>query len=64
MLTLGTLTFQPVADGTRMRWAWQVETPRWMKILAPVIVLMGRRQERRIWGGLKRLLEHQTQPES
>ena len=63
MLTSGTLTFEPVADATRMRWAWQVETPGRMKILAPVIVRMGRRQERRIWGSLKRLLEDQTRPE-
>ena len=63
MLTSGTLTFEPVSRGTRMRWAWQVETPGRMKILAPVIVWMGRRQEQRIWGSLKRLLEDQTQPQ-
>ncbi len=63
MLTSGTLTFEPVPRGTRMRWAWQVETPGRMKILAPLIVRMGRRQEQRIWGSLKRLLEDQTRPE-
>jgi uncharacterized protein YndB with AHSA1/START domain len=64
MLTSGTLTFEPVPRGTRMRWAWQIETPGRMKILAPVIVRMGRRQEQRNWGSLKRLLEDQTRPES
>src|SRR6266702_2149688 len=28
LLTAGTLTFDPVPEGTRMRWSWQVETPR------------------------------------
>src|SRR6266496_3733286 len=27
LLTAGSLTFDPVPDGTRMRWSWQVETP-------------------------------------
>jgi uncharacterized protein YndB with AHSA1/START domain len=63
MLTSGALTFEPVPQGTRMCWAWQVETPGGMKILAPLIVRIGRRQEQRIWGSLKRLLEDQTRPE-
>jgi uncharacterized protein YndB with AHSA1/START domain len=63
MLTSGTLMFEPVPQGTRMHWSWQVETPGGMKILAPVIVRIGRRQEQRIWGSLKRLLEDQTRPE-
>jgi hypothetical protein len=58
MLTSGTLTFDPVAEGTRMRWAWQLETPGRLKLFSPVIKWMGHRQERRIWGSLKRLLEH------
>jgi uncharacterized protein YndB with AHSA1/START domain len=57
MVVGGSLTFDPVAKGTRMRWAWQVETPGPMKLLRPIIVWMGRRQERRIWSALKRLLE-------
>lgn len=60
MVTAGRLTFEPVPEGTRMRWAWQVETPGPMKLFRPVIVWMGRRQERRIWGSLKRLLEDPT----
>jgi hypothetical protein len=55
MVTVGSLNFDPVPEGTRMRWAWQVETPGPMRLLRPIIVLIGRRQERRIWGSLKRL---------
>jgi uncharacterized protein YndB with AHSA1/START domain len=57
LLTAGSLTFDPVPEGTRMRWSWQVETPGAMKLLAPFVARMGRRQERRVWGCLKRLLE-------
>ena len=63
MRTDGTLTFDPVPDGTRMRWSWQVEIPGAMKLLAPLIVRVGRRQEQRIWGSLKRLLEEQVRPD-
>jgi uncharacterized protein YndB with AHSA1/START domain len=59
LLTAGSLTFDPVPEGTRMRWSWEVETPGAMKLLAPLVAGMGRRQERRVWSGLKRLLEHQ-----
>ena len=27
LLTDGSLTFDPVPEGTRMRWSWKVETP-------------------------------------
>jgi len=59
LLTSGKLTFEPVSEGTRMRWSWQVETPGAMKLLAPLVARMGRRQERRVWTSLKRLLEQQ-----
>jgi uncharacterized membrane protein len=53
----GILTFEPVPGGTRMRWSWSL-TPRGaLKLLAPVIDRMGRRQEQAIWTGLKRVLE-------
>jgi uncharacterized protein YndB with AHSA1/START domain len=61
MLTSGHLRFEPVPDGTRMRWTWQVETPGRPKIFTPLIVRIGRRQEDRIWGALKRLLEGEAQ---
>ena len=43
-----------------MRWSWRVETPGAMKLLAPLVARMGRRQERRVWTSLKRLLEEQA----
>jgi uncharacterized protein YndB with AHSA1/START domain len=60
LVIAGSLTFDPVAEGTRMRWSWRVETPEAMKLLAPLVVRMGRRQERRVWTSLKRLLEEQV----
>jgi uncharacterized protein YndB with AHSA1/START domain len=59
LVTAGSLTFEPVSEGTRMRWSWQVETPGAMRLLAPLVSRMGRRQERRVWTSLKRLLEEQ-----
>lgn len=52
-----TLTFVPVADGTRMRWSGEVRPKGGLRLLGPVITWMGRRQERRIWSSLKRHLE-------
>jgi uncharacterized protein YndB with AHSA1/START domain len=60
LLTAGSLTFDPIPDGTRMRWSWQVETPAAMKLLMPLVAWMGRRQERRVWGSLKQLLDEQA----
>lgn len=52
-----TLTFEPVAAGTRMRWSGQVRPKGAFRLLGPLITWMGVRQERRIWEGLKRHLE-------
>jgi Polyketide cyclase / dehydrase and lipid transport len=52
-----TLTFEPVTEGTRMRWSGDVEPRGILKLMSPVVAWMGRRQERRIWTGLKHLLE-------
>jgi uncharacterized protein YndB with AHSA1/START domain len=52
-----TLTFESVPEGTRMRWSGEL-TPRGsLKVMSPLIAFMGRRQEQRIWTGLKHLLE-------
>lgn len=56
----GTLTFEPVPAGTRMRWAWELEPRGVLKLLTPLVVRLGRRQEATIWAGLKRVLEAQT----
>ena len=57
MQTEGALTFDPVPGGTRMRWLWEVRPRGVLKMIAPLVGVIGRRQERRVWGDLKRLLE-------
>lgn len=58
----GTLTFDPVPAGTRMRWSWQLRPRGLLKLLTPVVVRVGRRQEQTIWTDLKRLLEAREVP--
>ena len=55
----GTLTFDAVGDGTRMKWSWDVKPLGALKFMAPLIWLTGKRQEERIWTGLKHYLEGQ-----
>ncbi|MGE5193528.1 MAG: SRPBCC family protein [Deltaproteobacteria bacterium] len=57
METEGALTFEAVTAGTRMRWSWDVRPRGAMRALTPFVAAIGRRQEQRIWGALKRLLE-------
>ena len=52
-----TLTFEPAAAGTRMRWSGQVRPKGVFRLLGPVITWMGIRQEQRIWTSLKKHLE-------
>ena len=55
---VGTLSFVAQdAAKTRMTWDWDVRTAGLMRLSAPLIWLLGRRMERRIWTGLKRRLE-------
>jgi hypothetical protein len=53
----GTLEFSPEGEGTRMSWSWQLEPKGLLRMLRPVVDLLGRRQEKRIWTGLKGLME-------
>lgn len=53
----GELVFEPVGQSTRMTWDWDVRTTGAMRLLSPVVGLIGRRQEERIWSSLKRHLE-------
>jgi hypothetical protein len=62
MEMIGTLTFESIPEGTRMRWSWIVEPHGLLKLLTPLVVCMGRRQERTIWASLKRYLEGQEPP--
>jgi uncharacterized protein YndB with AHSA1/START domain len=52
-----TLTFEPVATGTRMRWGGHVHAKGALRLLGPMIIWAGNRQERRIWASLKQRLE-------
>ncbi len=59
MEILGALTFAPEAGGTRMEWNWDIRPHGIMSAFGPVITWQGRRQEARIWHGLKQYLERQ-----
>jgi hypothetical protein len=60
----GVLTFDPVPGGTRMRWSWDVAPRGLLKLMSPLVVRVGARQERAIWTGLKQLLEARDAPTS
>jgi uncharacterized membrane protein len=53
----GTLAFDPVPGGTRVRWLWNLEPRGLLEVMRPLIAGMGQRQERTIWANLKRFLE-------
>jgi Polyketide cyclase / dehydrase and lipid transport len=57
-----TLTFEPAAAGTRMRWSGQVRPKGAFRLLGPVITWLGTRQEQRIWASLKKHLEAAALP--
>jgi Polyketide cyclase / dehydrase and lipid transport len=60
----GGLTFDPVPEGTRVRWSWELMPRGAFKLMAPLVARRGRRQEQRIWAGLKRVMEAQAAPSS
>nr|MDT0656409.1 SRPBCC family protein [Micromonospora sp. DSM 115978] len=53
----GTLTFEQVAGGTRLRWDWATRLRGPMRLLSPVLALAGPAWERRNWVGLKEYVE-------
>lgn len=55
------LTFEPVPAGALMRWSWALEPHGALKLLSPMITLMGRRQEQAIWTSLKHYLERSAE---
>jgi hypothetical protein len=57
-----TLNFDPVPEGTRMRWSWELEPRSVFKLMAPISARIGKRQEATIWGNLKQFLEEQHPP--
>lgn len=60
MDTSGTLTFAPAEGGTRLSWDWDVRLHGRAAALAPVLLVLGRRQERATWRALARHLERQN----
>jgi hypothetical protein len=60
----GTIDFAPCPSGTRMSWDWEVHQAGSARALAPLVLFLGRRQERRVWSGLKRHLERPTARET
>lgn len=53
----GTLTFEEVDGGTRLRWDWDMGLVGPMRMLSPVLALIGPAWERRNWVGLKDYME-------
>lgn len=53
----GLLTFEPVGEATRMRWSWDIQPHGALRLMGPVVTLLGRRQELAVWTGLKKILE-------
>jgi uncharacterized protein YndB with AHSA1/START domain len=53
----GTVTFAEVDGGTRLRWDWDMDLVGPMRVLSPVLAVIGPRWERRNWVGLKDYLE-------
>jgi hypothetical protein len=60
----GAMTFEAIPEGTLMSWEWDVEPHGCMRLLGPLVTRLGRRNEERIWAGLKKLLEtrYETAP--
>lgn len=64
----GQLRCEAIGEGTRLSWDWTVTTTGITRFAGPLITLIGRRQERAIWSGLRHLLEdwpgeyHTTDP--
>jgi len=52
-----TLLFEPVAEGTLLRWSSNLEPHGLLKLITPLIAAIGRRQTSTIWANLKRTLE-------
>ena len=53
----GTLVFESLGQVTRMRWSWDLEPKGALKLMRPVVALMGQRNENAIWASLKAYLE-------
>jgi uncharacterized protein YndB with AHSA1/START domain len=53
----GTVTFQEVQGGTRLTWDWDTALVGPMRVLSPLLSVVGPSWERRNWLGLKQYME-------
>lgn len=53
----GTVSLDAVEGGTRLRWDWETRLVGAMRVLSPVLALLGSRWERRNWVDLKTYVE-------
>lgn len=53
----GTLTFDELDGGTRLRWSWDTTLIGMARVLTPLLALAGSGWERRNWLGLKSYME-------
>jgi uncharacterized protein YndB with AHSA1/START domain len=54
---VGEIRLEPVPTGTRFSWDWDITVAGPARLLGPLVAVIGRRQERAIWTGLKHWLE-------
>jgi len=57
----GGLTFSSSGADTLLDWNWDVRLKGNLLLFTPFISLLGNRQEKRIWQGLKDKLEHEAE---
>jgi hypothetical protein len=62
MAIRGTLGFDPVSGGTRMRWSWDLAPHGLLKLMSPLVTRIGARGELAIWTSLKQFLEAREAP--
>jgi len=60
LVATGQVRFDPIPSGTLFSWDWNVSVSGAARFAGPLVGLLGRRQERRIWTGLKRLIEERA----
>lgn len=53
----GGLTFAPQGNKCRLRWVWRLQPHGPLRLLTPMVQVLGNRQERANWTALKNYLE-------
>ncbi|MEI2774916.1 MAG: SRPBCC family protein [Tetrasphaera sp.] len=56
-VAVGEVRLASIPEGTRFQWDWDVSLAGPARLLGPIVAIIGRRQERAIWTGLKAMLE-------